>query len=407
MPHLDEGLLHTYLDGALSREADKAAEAFESRQDVERHLNECAECRTALEDARQLREESARILSAAGPGRVSMPSFEELQARAESASSTLKQQADTGVESQRRRLLRMRSLAWAATVVLAATVGWYARTAVLTSTPDQSVSESETDAQLTIQIPQTHDLATAGDSEQQAPRRSRAAVEEEGLLGAEAEEGAVRALGERTATIEAVQPPSNPPADTVAVRRTVVAERSDALGPPKGASDTVSMPDIVRVDSGDRVAATVNQPKDRDRMESPQPRQVSVVSSAPTMAQVTGGRGGGDESEWTNVDKASAEAILQQSVPRIEGLTVLGYAALVAAEGRVVRILQALDSGNVVELLVMRGISEDLSTADKKRVEPTDGLNSLVVVRDNLSIRLSAPVTTDSLRALGQQIVSR
>jgi hypothetical protein len=125
------------------------------------------------------------------------------------------------------------------------------------------------------------------------------------------------------------------------------------------------------------------------------------------MAQVTGGRGGGDESEWTNVDKASAEAILQQSVPRIEGLTVLGYAALVAAEGRVVRILQALDSGNVVELLVMRGISEDLSTADKKRVEPTDGLNSLVVVRDNLSIRLSAPVTTDSLRVLGQQIVSQ
>ena len=87
MPHLDEGALHAYLDGALVTEAGNAAEAqrgsvsdsqvkdeaiaYPSVAEVEQHLSACADCRDALEKARELREMSASILSAAGPEDVS------------------------------------------------------------------------------------------------------------------------------------------------------------------------------------------------------------------------------------------------------------------------------------------------------------------------------------------------
>ncbi len=53
MPHLDEGLLHSLVDGEISGPELKA---------LERHLADCAECRGRLEDARQLRVETLGML---------------------------------------------------------------------------------------------------------------------------------------------------------------------------------------------------------------------------------------------------------------------------------------------------------------------------------------------------------
>ena len=55
MQHLDEGMIHSWLDGALDGE--EAAR-------VEAHVNECAECATAVAEARGFIAASSRILTA-------------------------------------------------------------------------------------------------------------------------------------------------------------------------------------------------------------------------------------------------------------------------------------------------------------------------------------------------------
>src|SRR5436190_2209664 len=54
MQHLDEGTIHTWLDGAL--DASEAA-------GVERHVAECAQCAAAVAEARGFIAASARIVS--------------------------------------------------------------------------------------------------------------------------------------------------------------------------------------------------------------------------------------------------------------------------------------------------------------------------------------------------------
>ncbi len=53
MPHLDEGVLHSLVDGEVGTPAIEA---------LERHLAECTECRSRLDEARQLRTEAFGML---------------------------------------------------------------------------------------------------------------------------------------------------------------------------------------------------------------------------------------------------------------------------------------------------------------------------------------------------------
>jgi hypothetical protein len=108
MPHVDEGALHAYLDGAL--EAYPAAEATRIRE----HLAGCAACLDRLEEERALRAEAQEILSGADPGMGVVPSLEALRARAAS-----------GVE--RSPMVRLRRLGWAASIVVAVGAGWMLR----------------------------------------------------------------------------------------------------------------------------------------------------------------------------------------------------------------------------------------------------------------------------------------
>ena len=97
MPHVDEGLLHTYLDGEL-----EGAE----RDRVLAHLGECAECRTRLEEARALVARAGELLARAAPPKREMPAF----------------------PGRRSYAPRWRvPAAWAATVTIAFAVGWYAQ----------------------------------------------------------------------------------------------------------------------------------------------------------------------------------------------------------------------------------------------------------------------------------------
>jgi hypothetical protein len=98
MPHVDEGLLHAYLDGELTPV---------ERARVDEHLAGCLACRTRLDEERQLIERASKLLGFAMPADRAAPPFSAL------------------TRSRPRRFWHVRMpLAWAATVVLAVGLGW-------------------------------------------------------------------------------------------------------------------------------------------------------------------------------------------------------------------------------------------------------------------------------------------
>lgn len=130
MPHIDDGLLHAHLDGALAHVL-PAAEAAA----VARHLAGCADCRARLEHERALRTRAHGLLADAGPAGREPPPFESLRARP--------------APRPRRRAL---PLAWAATVVLALGAGWMARAALQPSDPAETM-------RLSVATPESVELA--------------------------------------------------------------------------------------------------------------------------------------------------------------------------------------------------------------------------------------------------------
>ena len=108
MSHVDEGILHAVLDGALDALND-AGELPDgaTAADVMEHLRTCADCRARLEAERAIREGAGVVLQGARIRDVDVPPF-------------------AGVpRAQRARRTRWVPLGWAASVVLAVGAGWW------------------------------------------------------------------------------------------------------------------------------------------------------------------------------------------------------------------------------------------------------------------------------------------
>jgi anti-sigma factor RsiW len=99
MSHVDDGTLHAYLDGELS--------AVE-RERLEAHLAGCEPCQARLAEERGLVERASRILGQALPPVHSPPPF-------------------TALRRPQRGWRPALPIVWAATVLLALGIGWYAR----------------------------------------------------------------------------------------------------------------------------------------------------------------------------------------------------------------------------------------------------------------------------------------
>lgn len=109
MPHVDEGMLHAYLDGALDALLEAGAlPQGTTRDSVDAHLAVCADCRALLEAERTIRTRAGAVLDAAAPV-IEVPPFSELF-------------ADSRTRPRRRRVW---PLAWAASVLLAVGAGWW------------------------------------------------------------------------------------------------------------------------------------------------------------------------------------------------------------------------------------------------------------------------------------------
>ncbi len=97
--HADEGMLHSYLDGALRPD---------ERLQVESHVAGCPACAAALQEARQLKSQATKILTRARPVERARPVARKMP--------------------DRRRKRPMVRLGWAASLFLALGAGWMART---------------------------------------------------------------------------------------------------------------------------------------------------------------------------------------------------------------------------------------------------------------------------------------
>lgn len=109
MPHVDEGRLTAFLDGAF-------APGDADRMEIEAHLAGCRDCRNRLDEERQWKERAGEILGQIEAPAAVVPPWEELVARG----------GDVAGRRAGRRPRRFVPLAWAASLVMAIGAGWMA-----------------------------------------------------------------------------------------------------------------------------------------------------------------------------------------------------------------------------------------------------------------------------------------
>ncbi len=112
MRHIPEDELHSYLDQALSR-----SQCVE----IESHLAACESCRRARDNIAALRDRTTALLATLAPPRRFSPSIDVVRERA----------SERATHRHRRR----RAMAWAASVVAALGLGWWANTYVSHAQP--------------------------------------------------------------------------------------------------------------------------------------------------------------------------------------------------------------------------------------------------------------------------------
>jgi anti-sigma factor RsiW len=358
--HLDDGRLHAYLDGHLR-------DGTVGRDYVERHLAECASCRARLEEERRVRDRARAILGAAGPVKVAMPPFEAVLERAERQ------------RTSRSGIRPVVALAWAASLALALTVGWYARSLVLTGGETATVATAEKGTEAAAEDLRATGIQAAlpaGRQVAQGPPAPPASPREEpGQAPPAADTGAVTPI-----SVPAVE---DRPAANVAV--------SEA----KAERDTEPAP--VRVAE----APAPNAAAERVMRRAAPERAMPSVVPQPAAADLA-------QPAWLTVSPAEAEQRLGGPVAMIAGLPSLGTSVFGTGDGVVVRTLQVLGPGLTVELLQRRTAAPERErVAAAQAAMPQAGRalqdepgQSLTVQWEGFSVTGRALVPADSLRKL-------
>ncbi|MFQ5702425.1 MAG: anti-sigma factor family protein [Gemmatimonadales bacterium] len=360
MSHVDRDTLNAYLDG----ETESGSSEF---RDLELHISACRECRAALEDERRVRDRAAKILALSGPRDIAVPPFAEV----------LRLRRDRVSPAGVRRLGGMRTVAWAATIVLAVGAGWYARSTFTRS--DMVLRRDEAparDAGAVVALEQEPSVATVEEDRATMPsERSETAI-------------APRRQNEKQSPSENVAVPA-PLADASGAGRGKIAE------PGQPAFAEAIQPSELRGGLAARKAAADEAA-----------RRVGVTAvNAPAP--------GPESLVWTRVDEAAVRASLEGDIPVIQDVEVLDYATTKSSGQRSVLIRQKLDAATVLELIVQRvGATDRLGRAreESKTAQQMQGAlrrdatNRAVSLRDGYRLTLSGALPVDSLRALLRRV---
>ena len=386
MSHIDEGQIHAYLDRQL-----EFAEA-ETRERLEAHVSECAQCAALVEQERSFHGRAAAVLQQSEPDLVETPAFDNIVARA----------TDRSQSASVKKLNRTRSLAWAASIAVAVTVGWYARFSVSGPSPNEQTLAELQEPQATLaqnEVPQAQaaadsdeartDVASAVQPTPTAPARQRdrlsQAVQETARRGARegagvasgAEQEVERALSEsrRDAPVERQQQ--------------VIADQLAAAAKTAGQADS-----IATVDARAQLRARVVVEQNR-----------VALAGAPAFS---------DDAAWTDLTLQEAERRIGRRIWIVEGLEILRVSIESVAANASVRVVQQLPSGDSLEI-VQRPVAEvdrvaGALQARAERVQTEEmaadarTVSTMSVARGELLLILRAPVAQDSLQALSSRL---
>jgi len=419
MRHVDEGILNAYLDGELEAQGAGSGERGAgtlgergtellgeretlgekgkgkgerfSRTEIEAHLSVCEQCAALLQEVERVRDRASDILASSTPAGLEVPPFDEIRARAEA-------------RGQSQRVMQMgkvRKFAWAATVVLAVAVGWYARGTIIPGTTDQ------------FGAPQPTTVAAA--PEEGAGSGERGAEDEASTLVSNALE---------EATAPAVRRQPRGVEGDVAEREAVVETQLPAEQP--AAKATEAAPDRSKAEPvlGVRADEIVDVSRERkglaDTAERPSPAAPRVVVqqvAADEPSPLVGGIAVGEalmfeDSLWVEATEDDARDILGGEVPTVTDLPVIGYSVSLLRGRNVVRVRQRLDDDEVLELVVGRAVSADrMQVAPRSEVaanEPKDAdeaaVNAVTLQVGEYQVVLRGGVSRDSLRVLGGKV---
>jgi hypothetical protein len=311
---------------------------------VEAHLAQCAECRASLAEARRVRDRAAEILSESGPRQVTAPPFADVLARA-------------ARQRTRRSNRPLVILAWAASLVLAVTVGWYARNLAITRQPAKAAAN----------VVATH--------------------EEPRVAGIEARPPAARQLAQAAPARVGTAPTEAEPI-TAGVR---------------------AVPSTTLVATQNRPAAGVALAEAKGAVE---PAPAAVAAPEPAVRHAEGREGLRVEGAWVTVSPAEAARRLGGPLAMIPDLPSLGTSVSGVGGSVVARTTQVLGPGQTIELVQQRAAPQERAAAPaapaalpQAKALLRDEGSGLVTVRwEGFSVSARALVPQDSLRKLLQRL---
>ncbi|HEY3279361.1 MAG TPA: zf-HC2 domain-containing protein [Gemmatimonadales bacterium] len=330
MSHVDDGALHAYLDGELTPV---------ERARLDAHLAECDACRARLDEERGLIERASQLLGLAQPPeRAAPPPLHQLR--------------------HPRLVWRLRMpLAWAATVVLALGLGYYAGGMSFRAMPASRVGLADSAPAVAM-----------SDENEAAPAHAR------------------------TPAPSAPRTPQRAAA-TEAKAIIVGAVRQDTVAAATGAAGAVS----IRV------------PELRPVPPAPAPSADKVAVQRET--DVAAARGRLVATEWPVIRRAPARQLLGTDPVGVPGLAVREMRSSPAGDG-VVLVEQQLDSATVIQLFQRRAEQLELARgvvtrgeapaarAAAPQMQAYVGTERLARFIGPLRVEIAGPLTSDSLNKL-------
>ena len=376
MSHVDEGTLHAYLDGEL---------APVERERVDTHLKGCPACQARLAEERTLIERAGRLLGMAAPPERAMPPLQQLR--------------------QPRLTWRLRRpLAWAATLILAVGLGWFARghyrrasevSGFVVQPAAPVIAESAAIAPPAVA--RVDHLALKDEAsvsrERDADRRQVAA----GAAQTANNALALRRPAPAAQLQDSARPDSAKLADVGALERGAPAISGNAPG--------------VSIRGGPPPAARVAPPA-----QAPEPQAKAVAPRAETAAVSTGSSIYIDgtiarkrapailSSEWPIIARQPARDVLGVEPVVIPGFAVRAYRRNPAAREIVVE--QVTDAGTTISLIERRVVEASLyGAADSAAASVPSAMAKSVNERlarfvGLLRVEIDGPLTPDSLSSL-------
>jgi hypothetical protein len=375
MSHVDEGTLHAYLDGEL---------ATVERERVDTHLKGCPACQARLVEERSLIERASKLLGMAAPPERAMPPLQQLR--------------------QPRLTWRLRRpLAWAATLILAVGLGWFARGQYSRAAPETAAFDSPTASPVLAEHAPGATPAIASNADR-LDQKDEAAVSRE------------RDADRRQATAGPAQTANNglaPRRPSLAAQGSVKPDSTkldDVAALERGAPAIAGNAPVVSL-RGSRPPAARAAPA----AQTPEPQAKAAATPAEAAAVSTGSSIYIDgaraqrrapvilSSEWPIIARQPARDVLGVEPVAIPGFAIRGYRRNPAAREIVVE--QVTDAGTAISLIERRVDSVDYGRVDSAAANEPRAMAKSVNERlarfvGLLRIEIDGPLTPDSLSSL-------